>query len=94
MVGNKVRYRSILRIVDEIEQLMTYGFTRFNIADDFFTFNAKRVKEFCDEIKFRNLKCHWSAFARVDSVDKDLLQNMQNAGCDSVLFGIGDIQVV
>ncbi len=88
MVGNKVRYRSIPRIVDEIEQFMDYGFTRFNIADDFFTFNTKRVNAFCNEMKSRNLKCHWSAFARADSVDKNLLETMLDAGCTSVLFGI------
>jgi len=88
MVGHKVRYRSISNIFDEIEEILSYGFTRLNIADDFFTSNSKRVFAFCDEIHKRNLKFGWSAFARADSVNKELLKAMQDAGCDSVLFGI------
>ena len=55
MVGAKVRYRSVSRICDEIEGILKHGFTRLNIADDFFTFDYKRVKAFCTEIKNRNL---------------------------------------
>jgi len=88
MVGSKVRYRSIHRIVDEIEDILKYGFTRVNIADDFFTFNLKRVHAFCLEIQNRNLHFGWSAFARADSVNKEMLKAMLDAGCDSLLFGI------
>ncbi|MFO7558678.1 MAG: radical SAM protein [Desulfobacterales bacterium] len=88
MVGAKVRYRSIHSIVDEIEQILNYGFTRVNIADDFFTFNQKRVHAFCSEIQNRNLHFGWSAFARADSVNKEMLKAMLDAGCDAVLFGI------
>jgi len=88
MVGAKVRYRSISRISDEIEEILKYGFTRLNIADDFFTFDYERVKAFCTEIKNRNLEFGWSAFARADYVNKELLETMMDAGCDSVLFGI------
>ncbi len=88
MVGAKVRYRSISSIFDEIEEILDYGFTRINIADDFFTSNSKRVVAFCEEIHKRNLKFGWSAFARADSVNQELLKTMLNTGCDSVLFGI------
>ncbi len=88
MVGRKVRYRTPALIVDEIEQLLAYGNTRINIADDFFTSNKKRVHLLCQEIKKRGIEFNWSAFARVDSVDKTCLQAMKNAGCDTVSFGI------
>ena len=88
MVGSKVRYRSIHRIIDEIEEILNYGFTRINLADDFFTSSRKRVHAFCLEIQNRNLQFGWSAFARADSVNKEMLKAMLDAGCDSVLFGI------
>ena len=88
MVGMKVRYRSPLLVVDEIEHVLSYGITRINIADDFFTSNKKRVRALCDEIMKRNIKFEWSAFARVDSVDKECLEMMLKAGCDTVSFGI------
>ena len=88
MVGSKVRYRNTVSIVDEIEEILDYGIARVNIADDFFTFNRKRVVAFCSEIKKRNLKFEWSAFARADSANTELMEIMLDAGCDSVLFGI------
>lgn len=88
MVGMRVRYRSHERVVDEIEDILSYGFTRINIADDFFTSNKKRVRLFCDEVMKRGLKFSWSAFARVDSCSKEVLETMLKAGCDTVSFGI------
>jgi anaerobic magnesium-protoporphyrin IX monomethyl ester cyclase len=88
MVGRKVRYRSPRLIVNEIEEIISYGFTRINIADDLFTSNKARVRAFCDEIKRRGIKISWSAFARVNTVDAGVLAIMREAGCDTVSFGI------
>ena len=88
MVGRKVRYRSPESVADEMENILSYGFTRINIADDFFTSNKKRVKQICEEILRRGLKFSWSAFARVDSCNREVLCLMRDAGCDTVSFGI------
>jgi len=88
MVGHKVRYRTPRLIVDEIEDIISYGFTRVNIADDLFTSNKDRVRAFCAELKRRGIKIAWSAFARVNTVDAEVLAVMREAGCDAVSFGI------
>jgi anaerobic magnesium-protoporphyrin IX monomethyl ester cyclase len=88
MVGHKVRNRDPKLVVDEIEMLLSHGFTRVNFSDDFFTSNVKRVRRLCDEIRKRGLKFTWAAFARADSVDQDLLTLMMEHGCDTVFFGI------
>jgi anaerobic magnesium-protoporphyrin IX monomethyl ester cyclase len=88
MVGPKVRYRTPRLIVDEIEDIISYGFTRINVADDLFTSDKGRVRAFCDEIKRRGIKITWSAFARVNTVDTEVLTIMRDAGCDTVSFGI------
>jgi radical SAM superfamily enzyme YgiQ (UPF0313 family) len=88
MVGFKVRYRDPVRVVDEIESILSMGFERINIADDLFTANKKRVNVLCQEILNRNIKFGWSAFARVDTVDEETLAIMKKAGCDAVSFGI------
>ena len=88
MVGRKVRYRNPLSVVDEMEVIRDYGFSRVNIADDFFTANRKRVRRICREILRRGVRIAWSAFARVDSVDRRTLEIMREAGCDAVSFGI------
>ncbi len=88
MVGHKVRYRSVKKVVDEIETLLELGFTRINVADDLFTSNKKRVREVCNEIKNRGLKFGWSAFSRVNTADKETFALMRETGCDCVSFGI------
>jgi anaerobic magnesium-protoporphyrin IX monomethyl ester cyclase len=88
MVGKKVRKISAARIVDEIEQILSYGINRINVADDLFASDKARVTEVCGEIKKRDLSFTWSAFARVDTVDRETLQIMRETGCDSVSFGV------
>jgi anaerobic magnesium-protoporphyrin IX monomethyl ester cyclase len=87
-VGHKVRYRTPRLIVNEIEDIISYGFTRINIADDLFTSDKVRVLAFCTELKRRGIKITWSAFARVNTVDAEVLAIMREAGCDTVVFGI------
>jgi len=88
MVGKKVRYRKVEYVMDEIEQILSYGISRINIADDLFTSNKARVREVCREILRRGLNFKWSAFSRVNTVDREILELMREAGCDSVSFGI------
>jgi anaerobic magnesium-protoporphyrin IX monomethyl ester cyclase len=88
MVGQRFRTRSVSLILDEIQSLVEIGFEQINFADDFFTVNKKRVMAICAEIKARNLNFGWSIFARADSVNRDILQTMKDAGCHTVLFGI------
>lgn len=88
MVGHKVRYRTPSLVVDEIEDILSYGFTRINIADDLFTSNKQRVAAFCEELKRRDIKITWTAFARVNTVDPEVLCMMRDAGCDCISFGI------
>ena len=88
MVGFKGRFRNPKLVVDEIEQILAYGFTRINIADDLFTANKQRVGVLCEEILNRGVKFAWSAFARVNTVDRELLAIMKEAGCDAISFGI------
>jgi radical SAM superfamily enzyme YgiQ (UPF0313 family) len=88
MVGNRVRLRSASRVVDEIEQILSYGIDRINVADDLFVSHGGRVKEVCGEILRRGLRFNWSAFARVNTVDRETLRLMKEAGCDSISFGV------
>ncbi len=88
MVGHRVRYRNPMSVVDEIEEVLAYGFTRINVADDLFLSNKARARAICEEILRRDLRFGWSAFVRVNIIDADVLRLMRKAGCDSVSFGI------
>jgi len=88
MVGRRVRYRKVEHVMDEIEQILSYGISRINVADDLFTSNKARVREVCGQILERGLAFKWSAFARVNTVDRETLEIMRDAGCDGISFGI------
>ena len=86
--GGSYRERSAKNVVDEIEQALATGYDRISFADDVFTLHQKRVLEICAEIKQRGLNFYWECLARVDSVDDATYEEMYQAGCRRVYFGI------
>lgn len=88
MVGSRVRYRSAVKVVDELEYLGSLNFHQINIADDLFTANKDHCIAVCDEIMKRDLQLRWTSFARVDTISDAVLVKMKAAGCCAVSFGI------
>jgi radical SAM superfamily enzyme YgiQ (UPF0313 family) len=87
MIGAQGRFRNPVAVVDEMESLVHLGFKRIRIEDDLFTFRKERALSICQEIDRRNLSVQWRAYARVDTVDPELLGWMKQAGCERLLFG-------
>lgn len=98
MFGNKFRFKSAKRVVDEMEYALNVGFREIHIADDAFTTDIRRAKEICREIKRRGLEFNWSMDngIRVDQLDKEFLQMAYDSGCYRVCFGVetGDERVL
>ena len=96
MVGSRVRQRTASLVVDEIEQILAFGIDRINVAEDLFVSHRGKVREVCQEILKRGLRFTWSAFARVNTVDRETLTLMRKAGCDSVSFGVetGNVEML
>ena len=88
MVGRKVRYFSIERVVDEFEMLSKMGHKQINVVDDLFTSHKTRCIAICDEIMRRGITHPWTAFARVDTVSPELLASLKRAGCTTLCFGV------
>lgn len=88
--GYKIRGKSPLRVVDEMERMLKLGFREIHIIDDIFTANMNRAHKVCEEILKRGLKFPWypRGGIRVDRVNKDLLKIMKRAGCYRIPFGI------
>lgn len=85
----RVRTKSPERVADEIEYLVK----RFNvfylrIIDECFTLNKKRTIEVCDAIINRNLDTSIWVYARIDTLDKELLDKMYSANIKWVGLGI------
>lgn len=82
LMGRKYRARAIENVVDEFEYIIQElpEVKEIFIEDDTFTVNKKRVREFCEEIKRRQLSVVWSCNARAD-LDYQTMKVMKQAGC-------------
>jgi len=82
----KVRYRSIDSVMGEIEHLKRgYGIDFISFMDESFLANKRRAREMAEHIAKTGLK--WGVAARSTSVDKDILRDIKEAGCDYIYFG-------
>lgn len=87
--GDHLRRRSYQNVCDEIEvRLREQNIDTIAFMDDTFTLNKKFVRDFCAEIKRRNLKFWWGCTSRVDTLDEELLETMKEAGCITIFIGV------
>ncbi len=87
--GKKLRRRSVSRMMDEIETIVSrFGISNFFIWADTFTADRDYVMRFCEEIGRRNIDMKWTCNSRVDTVDQELLKAMSRAGCWMISYGI------
>ena len=85
------RARSPQNVGDELEYWHARGHRRFNIEDDNFNLDKKRVYAICDEIERRKLggitlRC--SNGLRADRADRDVLRRMWEVGFRYLAFGV------
>ena len=85
----RFRKRSAENIFSEMEFLENrYGACHFNFIDDTLTVDKGRVRDLCELLIENNKEYRWIANARVNTVDKDLLDQMYLAGCRNICFGV------
>ncbi len=65
-----------------------FGIRHVNFYDDQFTFNRKRVEEFCRLMIDRPLGMTFNCAVRAEHIDFDLLRQMKAAGCWMASLGI------
>jgi len=88
MMGQRGRFREPRRVVDEIEAALRLGFEEVCIDDDLFSRSRRHVRAICQEILGRRLRFKMHIFSRVDTVDRDLLEWLKEAGCAMICFGL------
>ncbi|MBL7197203.1 MAG: radical SAM protein [Candidatus Omnitrophica bacterium] len=86
--GEKIRLKSAVKIVNEIEEKMETGVNFIYFVDDNLTSVNQHVISVCQEILKRNLKINWSAQARIDEVNSYLLKIMKLSGCKLLFYGV------
>ncbi|MBD3311044.1 MAG: radical SAM protein [Candidatus Magasanikbacteria bacterium] len=87
--GKKVRFHSITRTITEIKMRMErYGTKYFSFRNGTFTQNRNRTIDFCHRLIEERLDIKWECLTRVDTVDSELLDLMQKAGCSTIRIGV------
>jgi len=89
LYGHRFRARSATNVVDEMERAVRdYGVDEIYFDDDCLTIDKRRVMEMCRLIDERDLHVDWICQARVDTVDREMLEAMKAGGCHYILFGV------
>ena len=86
--GKKAIFKKPNSVVDEIEHLNQIGVEYFDFRNQSFTLNRKWAKTICREIINRKLDIRWACEARVDETSREILKEMQSAGCDKIYYGV------
>lgn len=87
--GKTVRYRSPNNVLDEIAYLVdTWKIDYLKFADDTFTVNRSNVKEFCKEKVARGLNVPFGANAHINTITKELIEDLVKANCTGLWFGV------
>ena len=89
--GRTFRHHSAERILQEIELLINiYEAGEINFEADTLTINREFLKSLCQGIiqSGFNKRIRWTCQARVDTVDKETLKLMYEAGCWEISYGV------
>jgi len=89
--GQTFRHHSVDRILREVNILINkYEAKEIIFRDDTFTINADHVKNLCKAMINQGIhkKIRWTCMTRVNLVTKDLLEEMKEAGCWSIHYGV------
>ncbi|MEL7563200.1 radical SAM protein [Dehalogenimonas sp. 4OHTPN] len=83
-----IGYLSAERIISQIEFLRQHYEAKYiRFDEDNFTFNRKRLREFCNLLIERKIKISWNCDSRADLSDADVTL-MAKAGCVAVGLGL------
>lgn len=89
VTGRKFRYRSPASVAAEIALLRDrLGTVAFSFLDDSFAVGRRRVKALCDAITASGGPVWWSCTAHPAHLDREVLVDMQRAGCAGVDIGM------
>ena len=86
--GNKYRFRSTGRVLEELHEIRRLGYREVFFRDETFTVYKPRTMEICERMLSEQLDLTWIANGRVDMVDRETMQLMKRAGCHLLKFGV------
>lgn len=85
----KLRFWDVGRVVAEIDRLVkVYHIKYIKILDECFVLNKEYVTKFCEALAERQYDINMWAYARVDTVDPEILGKLRAAGIKWLAYGI------
>ena len=89
VVSNKVRYRPVGNVIDEIESLNDkYDVQLFALSGELVMMSKEWIIEFCKEVLRRKLKIKYRVTSRATTVDEERLSWLKRSGCDMMSLGL------
>ncbi|MCP4674612.1 MAG: radical SAM protein [Deltaproteobacteria bacterium] len=83
-----IRYRSPQTVIEEIDYLVsTRGVRNIKIVDEMFALKKTHVHQLCDLIIERGYDLNIWAYARVNTVNREMLAKMKRAGINWIAYG-------
>lgn len=87
--GSRVRYFSTDRIIEEFYLLRDrYGAKEVAVWDDDFVADPDAAVEVCERLIQKDFDRPWSASACIETINRELLEIMQRAGCNYIAYGV------
>ncbi len=87
--GRSYRLKSADRIISEIKRIHSlFGVSSFNFEHDMFTMDRKRVIQICNDLINIGFPVSWRCSARLDCLNRDLIDIMTAAGMNTLFVGI------
>lgn len=86
--NRKVRYKSIDRVIHDLQHYIKQGITCFAFRDETFTVDTKRVHELCHKIMQKGINITWWAQTRAGLIDDETIRVMKSAGCIGLSIGV------
>ncbi len=89
IMGRRYRFRSVQNVIDEIKEVQEkYKVKDIEFIDDTFTLNMKRASEMMKAIRNEGLDVRLSLSSRVNTINRELAQELVAGGTQNVYFGI------
>jgi len=84
----RIRFRSMKKIFEEIEDIVALGFNHLTVEDDVFTLDSRRVREFCSYLIKKHPQVSWDCDSRVDALNEELLAIMKESQYKKIAMGV------
>ncbi|MCB0371020.1 MAG: radical SAM protein, partial [Bdellovibrionales bacterium] len=86
--GSIMRHKNVGTIISEIKMLSSQGVNVIAFADDDLTGDIPFLKNLCSQLIESGLNISWTAHARIDECNEEILSLMKKSGCSLIRFGL------